>query len=354
MPRVIRLAVLILGVLCSSSAFADEPGANSSATPDQVHQAVDRSLKYLRSQSAEWLSTKKCAACHHAAFPLWAMNEAERHGYAIDKQFVVETFDNILGSREKMIAAKLLPEPGTTPDTRPGLNMGTLFMAFAARSLPTLSEGQKQSLTSIPADIIKKQESDGSWKSVDDRTPIHEGPSIDTSWCVLVLENETGPDAPQEQRESLDKGKAWLNRTTPAATHQEKVFAAILALRSGKSRTEIQSQFDELFALQQPDGGWRQTPEMPSDAYATGQTLYVLSLAGFTAERPAIRRAVDFLVANQQPDGSWPMISRPNPGTGGKPAKLLTPITCAAGSWATTGLVRLVPKAKPNVANTKQ
>jgi len=30
-----------------------------------------------------------------------------------------------------------------------------------------------------------------------------------------------------------------------------------------------------------------------------------LSLAGFTAERPEIRRGIDFLVATQKPDGSW-------------------------------------------------
>lgn len=350
MPRTFRLAAFVLGALCSSSAFADKPASIPSATPDQVHQAVDHSLKYLRTQSADWLKTRKCAACHHVAFPLWAMNEAERHGYAIDKKFVVETFENTLGSREKMIAAKLLFAPGAKPDTRPGLNMGPLLMAFAARSLPTLSEGQKQSLKSIPAEMIKKQKSNGSWKSVDDRTPIHEGPRIDTSWCILVLENETGLDAPKEQRESLANAKAWLSRMKPAVTHQEKIFAAILAMRSGKSRAEIQPQIDKLFALQQPDGGWRQRPEMASDAYATGQTLYVLSLAGCTAKRPAIKRAIDFLVASQRPDGSWPMISRPKPGAGGKPAKLLTPITCVAGSWATIGLARFVPKGKTTVA----
>ena len=81
---------------------------------------------------------------------------------------------------------------------------------------------------------------------------------------------------------------------------------------------------------------------MASDAYATGQTLYVLSLAGYTAQRPEIKRAIEFLVATQKADGSWPMVSRAKPG--GKPAKLLTPITCAATSWATLGLVRLVPQ----------
>ena len=85
-------------------------------------------------------------------------------------------------------------------------------------------------------------------------------------------------------------------------------------------------------------------PELKSDAFATGQTLYVLSLAGFTAERPEIQRGIDFLVATQKPDGSWPMISRSTPDGSPGSAKLLTPITCAASSWATLGLARLVPK----------
>jgi len=43
------------------------------------------------------------------------------------------------------------------------------------------------------------------------------------------------------------------------------------------------------------------------------QTLYVLSLVGFTADRPEIKRGIDFLVATQSADGSWPMISRSTP-----------------------------------------
>lgn len=85
-------------------------------------------------------------------------------------------------------------------------------------------------------------------------------------------------------------------------------------------------------------------PEPRSDAFATGQTLYVLSLAGFTAERREIQHGIDFLVATQKPDGSWPMISRSTPNGEPGSSKLLTPITCISSSWATLGLVRLVPK----------
>jgi hypothetical protein len=99
--------------------------------------------------------------------------------------------------------------------------------------------------------------------------------------------------------------------------------------------------------VQRADGGWSQTvPEPKSDAFATGQTLYALSRAGFTVDQPEIKRAIDFLVMSQSPDGSWPMVSRSTPDGSPGSAKLLTPITCGASSWATLGLVRLVPRGK--------
>ena len=97
-------------------------------------------------------------------------------------------------------------------------------------------------------------------------------------------------------------------------------------------------------------GRWRLEPNRSapkSDAFATGQTLYVLSLAGYTADRREINRGIDFLVATQKPDGSWPMTSRSTPDGRPGSSKLLTPINCAASSWATLGLASLVPEEKP-------
>ena len=143
------------------------------------------------------------------------------------------------------------------------------------------------------------------------------------------------------------KAIAWLDAAKPSDLHQDKVLKVLRGARSGKPRESMQTTIDEFLALQRDDGGWSQTvPELKSDAFATGQTLYVLSLAGYTAERPEIKRGIDFLVATQNPDGSWPMISRSTPDGSPGSSRLLSPIYCASGSWAVLALTRLVPKDK--------
>src|ERR1700694_1685291 len=357
MARTSSLAWFILGLCLPRLAIAEEPTSIPPATPQQIQQTVDRAIGYLQTESAAWLKTQKCAACHHVPMPLWALCEAERHGYKIDKKSVAAMADSLLGSRDKLMASKIFPNPADPPDPRPqgrGLNMGLPFLAVAAQSLPSLKEGQKQSLKLIAEEILKKQQPDGSWEffATLRRPPINESQTTDAAWIIMALEGETGPDAPESQRAALSKAIAWLDAAKRSDIHQDKVLKVLMAVRSGKPRKTMQTTIDQLLALQRADGGWSQTvPEMKSDAFATGQTLYVLSLAGVTAERPAIKRGIDFLVATQKPDGSWPMLSRSTPDGSPGSSKLLTPITCAASSWATLGLARLAPKSPASKAD---
>ncbi len=346
-------AVLLLGLGVSPPAAAVEPAPVPAATPQQVQRTVDRATGYLQAESGTWLKTRKCAACHHVPMPLWALDEAGRQGYAIDNQFVATTAESLLGGKAQLLSSRIFPNPADKPDPRPqarGLNMGLPMLAVAARSLPSLTDGQKQSLKLITEEIVKKQQPDGSWEFFAGlrRPPINESQTTDAAWIILALQGETGPGAPESWRAALVKATAWFDAAGHSGLHQEKALRLLLGVRSGKPRTALQPAIDELLALQRADGGWSQTvPGWKSDAFATGQTLYVLALAGLTAERPEIKRGIDFLVATQKPDGSWPMISRATPDGSPGSAKLLTPITCAASSWATLGLARLVPKEKP-------
>jgi hypothetical protein len=350
MSRIFSFVALWTSLCLATPALAEVSPAIPAATPEQIQQSVERAIGYLQTESAAWLNTRKCAACHHVPMPLWALSEAERQGYAIDRKFVADTTESLLGSKDKLLSSKIFPNPAAPPDPRPqgrGLNMGLPFLAVAARSLPSLEEGQKQSLKLIAEEIAKKQQPDGSWEffATLRRPPINESQTTDAAWIIMALQGEAGPDAQESERSALAKAIAWLDAAKPSELHQDKVMKVLLGARSGKPRDTMQSTIDELLALQRGDGGWSQTvPEPKSDAFATGQTLYVLSLVGYTAERPEIKRGIDFLVATQTPDGSWPMISRSTPDGSPGSAKLLTPITCTASSWATLGLARLTPK----------
>jgi hypothetical protein len=350
MARILAFLVLLLSAIAAFPCAAEEPAAVATVSAEQVHQAVERAIGYLQTESADWLSTRKCAACHHAPLPVWALSEAKRQGYAIDEKFLADTIESMLGSKDKLMASQLLANPAAPPDPRPqgrGLNMGLPFLAVAAQSYPSLGEGQRQTLHVIADEIVAKQQADGSWEFFDTlrRPPINENQITDVAWIIMALEGLTGDDTSEAQRETLSKGIAWLEAAKSSDIHQEKVFKVMMGVRFGKPREVLQSTIEELLALQRENGGWSQTvPEPKSDAFATGQTLYALSLAGYTAEQPEIKRAIDFLVATQSADGGWPMISRSTPDGSPGSATLLTPITCAASSWATLGLVKLVPR----------
>jgi hypothetical protein len=329
---------------------AETPAAIPSATKEQIEQTADRAIGYLQTESAAWLNTRKCAACHHVPMPLWALSEADRQGYTIDRKYLADTVESLLGSREKLLSSSIFPNPAAPPDPRPqgrGLNMGLPFLAVAGQSLSSLGAGQKQSIQLIAEEIVKKQQPDGSWEffATLRRPPINESQSTDAAWIVMALQEAAGPDAPESQRAALAKAITWLESSERTDLHQDKVLRLLLGVRFSKPRETLQTTIDELLALQRADGGWSQTvPELKSDAFATGQTLYALSLAGYTAERLEIKRGIDFLVATQTPDGNWPMVSRSTPDGSPGSSKLLTPIQCAASSWATLGLTRLVPK----------
>ena len=66
-----------------------------------------------------------------------------------------------------------------------------------------------------------------------------------------------------------------------------------------------------ILAAQRADGGWSQRSELRSDAYATGQTLYALSVGAVVSPRePAYQKGVKYLLSTQYADGSWYVRSR--------------------------------------------
>ncbi len=148
-----------------------------------------------------------------------------------------------------MIASKLVSNPADSP-ARPsakGVNMGTVFMAVAAQSLPILEKGQKQSLRLIADEIVKKQLADGSWEFFANlrRPPINESQITDAVWIILALQGEIERDPSESQRVALKKATVWLAGVKLSDNLQDKVLKVLMAIRAGKSRNEMQIVIDE-------------------------------------------------------------------------------------------------------------
>src|SRR5258708_30425368 len=100
--------------------------------------------------------------------------------------------------------------------------MGLPFLAVAALSLPSLKEGQKQSLKLIAEEIVNKQQPDGSWEffATLRRPPINVCQSTDAAWVIMALGGEPGPYAPASQRAALSQPTASLDAALLSPLHQ--------------------------------------------------------------------------------------------------------------------------------------
>ena len=86
----------------------------------------------------------------------------------------------------------------------------------------------------------------------------------------------------------------------------------LLGLRWAQAGAATQKKIAAgLLAIQRADGGWSQTPDLKSDAYATGQTLFALVQAGgLVPTDAAYQKGIKFLLSTQHADGSWYVRSR--------------------------------------------
>src|SRR5262249_29321038 len=104
---------------------------------------------------------------------------------------------------------------------------------------------------------------------------------------------------------AVDRGRAWLARTS-ASTTEERAFKLLGLSWAHAADADAQRAARDLLAAQRDDGGWAQGPKMTSDAYATGQALVALRESGSAdlGSQP-YRRGVEYLLRTQFEDGSW-------------------------------------------------
>ncbi len=293
------------------------------APADSVHPAVERGLQYLQKEAYRWKGSKGCGACHHAITMVWSFNEAKVRGYRVDEAALKEIAAWACATAEKNVASD-------EPPPRDGINLNAVYLPLCAETARDLLPPQTQ--MAMIRNIAHKQKADGSWgKPLDQREPLG-GPPEDIAILSRIALLQSG-DTSTTTTVCLKKAADWLAANHDEKSRQARNFRVLMSLAEEKPPEELNPVLSAIKADQNPDGGWSQTPDMTSDAYATGQTLYVLARAGVKPDDPAMTRGVAYLIRAQTADGSWPMISRAK-------SKDITPITTAGALWAVLGLLR--------------
>jgi hypothetical protein len=344
----IRAALLAVGVLLCSLARgpAAEPVApapsEASPTPRQVRQAVERGLVFLKEDAVKWRKERQCASCHHGVMTVWALEEAKGQGYPVEGEALK---DMVKWTKEQRLAAIDQPR-----DSRPGYNLVSLpalYLALLAQASPKQDAVSREELGRIADHVARHQEADGFWSVPPPRNgppPVFESREVLTLLAYLALEPgvPADPKLASPARAARAQAADWLAKAEATKSTQVLALRLLVDVRAGTPAKQMQPGIDRLLGRQNTDGGWGQDKDLASDAYATGQALYALGLAGVPGDRAEVRRGVSFLVASQKQDGSWPMTSRAQPGE--KPFTNPVPITYFGSAWASLGLMRSVTR----------
>jgi hypothetical protein len=327
------------------AAAADKPPEAPGAAPPtsgQVRKAVEGSVQFLEKEGVAWKNKQGCASCHHVPLMVWALGEAKNQGYPVPERTLTEMTAWAMNADKR---AEVFPDlPLDKKHSEPDY-LGPLTMALALGDARELDPAVRKERRRMLEHVVTRQEADGSWNANSGgRPPVHASRDVLTGWLLLALSSPAsgeGADDPwKAQREKADR---WLAGAAPADEPPSLAIRLLVLQKCNKPARDRKPLLESLLRQQNADGGWAQTKEMKSDAFATGQALYVLSQLGEKSAGEAVGRAQAFLARTQQPDGSWPMTSRPAPKPGPGPARNLGPIRYVGAAWATLGLVRSSP-----------
>jgi hypothetical protein len=350
----LSLLILLL-ILCAKPSLSDgtEKKVSPQTTPtaQQPQPALERGLAFLVKDATQWKKERKCASCHHGTMTVWALSEAKSRGYAVSG----ETLADIVTWTKARLADIDKPR-----DTRPGFNMvntQALYLAIMALAVPEQDAVSAEELKQIASHLIRHQETEGNWAwslapAKNRPPPFMESDEVVTLLTTLALGPHVPPDKNEksEARDSQKRAAAWLAKTTRSDTTQAAALRLLVNVRTRKSVASLLPEIGRFLERQNKDGSWSQEKGLPGDAYATGQALYALSLAGVPRDQLVVRRGVAFLLANQKEDGSWPMTPRAHPGE--KPFTNPSPIIYIGSAWATLGLLRSLPNAEEPTRKT--
>jgi len=268
--------------------------------------------------------------------------------FAIESEFVAAVGEILkpaeLAAHRKAVVQRAAHVPGETD----GGGLDTLAQLLLGRS----REGRGlmvEFVTQAPQLMVEWQQPGGQWKAAGQlpnlNRPSAETDAVATKWAVLALGTLDKP--PPQVAQSVDRALPLVKDGGAGKSTESLITAALIARRFGE-REQVDGRVAQLLRMQNGDGGWSWAVGGRSDAFATGQALYVLGLIDAPQAMPSIDRARKYLIETQQEDGSWATTGEgiSNAATPQRKKKVEPIYRYWGTAWATIGLCSSGPRKK--------
>jgi ankyrin repeat protein len=279
----------LLGAAPARPATMAPMAAHTSFDAAAIPGAVEKAMSLVEKQSGNFIRIAGCSSCH--------------------SQDLASAAAGFVKSRGLKAPAEIPQLPQSMMPSADRL-MDLAVVSAASTAWELVDFGMNQ----VPADAYTDaavrfarmmQHSDGGWSTNQSRRPpMNAGEFQDTAVCIYAIRQYGRPADAALNAAAIAKATAWLERAKPE-TMQDRAFQVIGLAWASDNPEAARKAARALTELQRPDGGWSQFPGVDSDAYATGQAVYALNVAGVPQQDPAYRNGVAYLLRTQAADGSW-------------------------------------------------
>jgi len=268
---------------------------NASPRVRPLSDAVFDALTMAEKQSFNFVRIAGCNSCHSQDLPSAANGYAHSRGLRTPRE-IPQLPQSMMPPPERIITLGLVSAPSTAWE----------LVDFGMNGMPPTP------YTDAAARVIEAlQAPDGSWSANESRRPpMNAGEFQAAAVCIYALRHYAPKGREERAQQAIARAVTWLERSTPQTT-QDRAFHALALAWANDGSEAARRSARALVAMQRPDGGWSQFASLDSDAYATGQALFALAVAGrMTPSAEVYRKGVEYLLKMQNADGTWHVKTR--------------------------------------------
>ncbi len=227
--------------------------------------AIARSLQLLDRTSDQFFHKSGCFACHEQPAAEFATAAARAKGIAVDEKASHE--------RIRQITSTINPAALEGAAALGGADNNL----YAVEALVRAGYPSNRITDFLAANLAASQGGDGGWHLPGySRSPLQDSDFSRTAMAMRALKTYGTPGRAGEMKQRIERGKQWLLHADPVIL-EDMDMRLVGVAAAGASAAELRKLAEPILALQRSDGGWAQRQGFPSDAYATGMTLWALA-----------------------------------------------------------------------------